>query len=333
MGNSLQSAADARPGIWRIAPLTILAALLSACGSPSIRPPVPLGQDPLVQPANSVAAAEGFDPYYAFNAALAAAQKDTNDSSKQAVLLQEGMSLIAAKCAHYFAGLGSAEQHLRFARKETALTGGLAAAMLGLANASTKAVANTGALFSFSTASMDSYLDSYIFSPEVKALQTLVMDAMTTTQAQGVGLITRSARGEGSLSYTQVFDFLTQMESYCQPHGIRDLVTKAVNGVKTTATPAPAPPPNPAPAPAATPTPSPSPAPAATPAPTPKPAATPAPTSPPPAPPPVPTPAPPPGAAAPPPPPAPAPSPSQQSQGRLPALPTPRIAVEVVPKS
>jgi hypothetical protein len=160
----------------------VFAIFLAGCASSSIRPPVALWEDAKIGPEKTNATKDGFDPYLAFNIALREAQAETKNSVRQAALLQEGMSLVAARCAHYFAGLGSAEQHLRFARKETALTGGIASAMLGLANASTKTVANTASIFSFSAASMDTYLDSYIFSPEVKALQGLVMDAMNTTQ-------------------------------------------------------------------------------------------------------------------------------------------------------
>lgn len=210
---------------------------LTACGSYSVKPPSSIASDPEIN-ASSISPAEGIDVYFAFNAALAQA-RSTPSSEHHAALLGEGMELISANCVRYFSRLGAADQHLRFARRETVLTGGVVATALGLANSTPKVIANTAALFAFGAATIDGYSETYVFSPDVKAVQGLVLSALDAQRVAGNALVL-DARSGKYLGYTKVTSFLLVMESTCQPHGIRELVNRAVLGLKAVPADAPA---------------------------------------------------------------------------------------------
>lgn len=204
--------------------------LVSGCGSYAVKPPAPISSDPSINSTKSEFAGEGLDNYFAFNLALRASYKAPT-SRNNAQLLNEGMDLITSNCMSYFSRLGTADQHLRFGRKETALAGGVIAQMLALASASAKEVGNTAAVFAFASGTMDGYADTYIFSPDVKAVQALVRTALNAQKEEGNKLI-EGAERQDVLGYTKVVSFLTVMESTCQPHGVRDLVNKAIAGQK-----------------------------------------------------------------------------------------------------
>lgn len=207
-----------------------LGAALSGCGSYSVKAPESISVDPQIK--GNEQTGPGMDSYLAFNAALKASQNSPQDGPANALLLHEGMELVTANCMKYFTRLGTAEQQLRFASKETALSGGVIASAQGLANASAKSIANTASIFGFATASMNAYSDTYIFSPEVKAVQALVLTAMESSTKVGRAIAQGATTGIQTLSYTEVNSFLLTMESNCQPHGIRDLVTRAVANQK-----------------------------------------------------------------------------------------------------
>jgi hypothetical protein len=168
------------------------------------------------------------DTYVSFNAALGAAQADPLNGQKNAVLLHEGMQLVSSSCMRYFTRLGMADQQLRFAGKETALSGALIASAQGLANATAKSIANTAGIFGFATASLNAYSDTYIFSPDVRAVQALVVSALDSSIQIGNKIVQDAMGHTQPLTYTDVSNFLLTMEANCQPHGIRDLVTRAV---------------------------------------------------------------------------------------------------------
>lgn len=240
---------SATPPACRALVAAMAGMVCTACST--ISPPLPLGEDSNVRPqSGATATATGLDPYVVFNRALATAQSASATSDDQVNLLNQGFSLLDYRCSRYFTVLGKAEQDLRFTRKQTSLTSGLVLSAMGLASASTKSVASVGSLFSFGTASMDSYEDVYIFSPDVKAVQRLVGDAMGNYRSKFV-------KDMGStivLSYTGVVGTLAEYESFCEPHGIRDLVNQSLAQVRTTTEPpASAPLPTPPPVPSAAP--------------------------------------------------------------------------------
>ncbi|HZG21976.1 MAG TPA: hypothetical protein VE092_18340, partial [Herbaspirillum sp.] len=192
----------------------------------------------------------GVDPYIVFNRSLLLAQAPQATGAQQLDLLNQGFALVRYRCAQYFTALGKVEQHLNYGRKQTSLVSGLTVSAMGLANATAKAIAGVGSLFSFSTASLDTYEDVYVFSPDVKAVQRLVSDAMATYNAKLIGEVGTSPK----LSYTTVVSSLAEYESFCQPHGVRDLVNQSLAQVRTSAAPPPATPAAPVPAVPAVPT-------------------------------------------------------------------------------
>lgn len=213
------------------------AGCMTACST--ISAPPPLSHESEVRPAATEPRPSGADPYIVFNRTLRNAQSVGASSADQLNLLSQGFALVNYRCNQYFSVLGAAEQDLRFTRKQTSLTSGVVLAALGLANATTKTVANVGSLFSFGVASMDSYQDVYIFSPDVKAVQRLVLDALSTYREKFV----RENGDTPAMSYTAVISTLSEYEAFCQPHGVRDLVNQSLAQTTTSAeprTPAPA---------------------------------------------------------------------------------------------
>ncbi len=213
--------------------------LLTGCQSLSIKPPLSVTLDEQITASGAApeASSHGMSSYIAFNKALKAALDSPNNTTHSA-LLNEGMHLVTASCMRYLTRLGQADQNIGFTRKETALAGTLAASTLGLAGASAKAIANTASVFGFTTATQDNFSDSYLFSPDIAALQALVLSVMESHLAQGRELIKEASAQSAatantpSLSYSEINQFLVVMESACQPHGIRGLVTRVVAGNK-----------------------------------------------------------------------------------------------------
>ncbi|MGV2842986.1 hypothetical protein ACE1OG_03710 [Aeromonas hydrophila] len=87
-----------------------------------------------------------------------------------------GITYSQLLCKDYFDKLTLTKAHRDFAKSQINLTAGLASALMGLAEASSASVAATGALFSFSEASFDSYNEAYIVSPELSGLERLVKE-------------------------------------------------------------------------------------------------------------------------------------------------------------
>jgi hypothetical protein len=187
-----------------------------------------------IKPSTEPEAEKGMDRYSGFNAAYKTAKENPSDAGKNAEFLTEGIALVQASCSSYFTRLGNDGQHLGFAKKETSLAGSLAAALMGMYDASAKAISATAAGFGFATATMDNFSDTYLFSPDIRAVQDLVMSALDVQRTYGSQIV-KDVRDGKSLTYTQVTQFLLEMESYCQPHGVRALVTKAVGTQKAVA--------------------------------------------------------------------------------------------------
>jgi mono/diheme cytochrome c family protein len=202
---------------------------LSACKS--IKPPDSLVNDTDIKLESG---SKKLDPYLGFNkaytlAAASAADRTLDASLRQADLLAEGMALVKANCSSYFTRLGNDGQHLGFVRKETSLLGAATAAVMGLYDATTKVLSATASAFGFTTASMDNFSDTYLFSPDIKSVQELVMSALDAKQVEGLGLVDQVQQHRKTLTYTEANQFLLEMESTCQPHGIRSLINQAVN--------------------------------------------------------------------------------------------------------
>lgn len=101
---------------------------------------------------------------------------------------------------------------------------------MGLANQSAKSIANTGAIFGFTTSTMDAYQEAFLYTPDIDTMRRLVLAALNTSAQQ----IT-SEVNQNQLSYGEVISLLKQYESNCQPASIRSLVNQAIgNAVPST---------------------------------------------------------------------------------------------------
>ena len=226
MKHSTQSKRNTKNWVRGISLLVVLA--LVACKG--IRPPDSLVDDTDIKIENG---SKKLDPYLGFNkaytlAAASAADRTLDASKRNADLLTEGLALIQANCSSYFTRLGNDGQHLGFARKETSLAGAVTAALMGLYDATAKVLSATASAFGFTTASMDNFADTYLFSPDTNSVQKLVMSALDVKRDDGLKIVDAVGIGK-SLTYTQANQFLLEMEGICQPHGIRSLITQAVN--------------------------------------------------------------------------------------------------------
>lgn len=199
--------------------------LLAACAAPysTVRPLGPLFEEGKITghtipdglAASGVSSADFM--YFKFISALDAALKPQAASAVYQTLYDEGKGLIDYRCAMYFSRLGKIQQDLGYTRKETTLTGGLVSGMLGLANQTPKVIANTGAAFGFTAASMDSYQDAFLYSPDVGAIQQLVYAKMK-----------KEGSAESVTSWGDATSRLAQHEQFCQPQGIRHLINESV---------------------------------------------------------------------------------------------------------
>lgn len=216
----------------RLAGCAVAVFALAGCAT-GIKAPFLLYDDPGISGVNPPPMKPtGVDPYPEFNRALAKAQAETSAKEDQVALLRSGMSLVRFNCLRYFDRLALVDQNSRFARKETTLTGGLLASTLGLAGATSKTLANTATLFAFGVASLDNYSETYVFSPEVKVVEQLVMTALDVYVKEATGFVGAAGDGSAPLQAGAVLTYLARMEASCQPHGIRDLVNKALNQAK-----------------------------------------------------------------------------------------------------
>ena len=219
---------------WSVALMALLA--LVACKS--IKPPDSLVDDKdVVYKTTNGTETKKLNPYVGFNNVYSVAVDTAGYPSqlayeRNAAMLTEGMALIQANCSNYFTRLGNDGQHLGFARKETSLAGALTAALMGVYDATTKVLSTTASAFGFTTATMDNFGDTYLFSPDIKSVQALVMSALDVKSKAGNDIVTKVKRGTQTLTYTEASQFLLEMESTCQPHGVRSLITAAVDTVK-----------------------------------------------------------------------------------------------------
>lgn len=208
-------------------------ALLAGCAG--IAAPRLLANDASVKPADNPDPDKA-DPYVTFNRKLKAAQAASAASAARADFLREGIGLVDYRCGGYFESLGLAEQQLGYDRKQTSLTSGVVLSLAGLAKATTRSVSTAGALFSFASASMDSYEDAYLFSPDVKLVQDLVIDSMHTYQEE----FSKRLAADPDIPMPAIWATLAQYEALCQPANIKHLVNQSVKQATTAAASAPA---------------------------------------------------------------------------------------------
>ncbi|QNA99684.1 hypothetical protein [Massilia sp. Se16.2.3] len=154
------------------------------------------------------------------NAALSAPQAARSDATVVRNFIETGMAMADIGCKAYFRNLGLAAQRYAFGRKELGLTGGLVAGLQGVTGVSAKAIAITSSMFSFGSASTESYADVFLFSPDISGIQDLVEGAQTTYRA-AMPPVT-------AMSYGAAVGILRDYDKLCEVQTIRRLVNESV---------------------------------------------------------------------------------------------------------
>ncbi|WIE48646.1 hypothetical protein [Pseudomonas sp. GM17] len=88
--------------------------------------------------------------------------------------VDSGLTYSGLLCEDYFLTMKHTQAHRGFYQKEANLTSGLTSSLMGLAEASAGSIAATGAIFSFGSASFDSYNEAFLFSADLNTLESLV---------------------------------------------------------------------------------------------------------------------------------------------------------------
>lgn len=213
--------------------LVPLAFLVGCSAFPSYQTPFSV-RNPLIYGAMKARDGTTDTTYLAEKAqAFVDAYKAARDGESDATIkkyLGTGITYSHLLCKDYFDKLTLTKAHRDFAKKETNLTAGLASAVMGLAKASSSAVAGTGALFSFGEASFDSYNESFIVSPDISNLERLVKEKQQEEEA-----ILYKRLNATSGKWPDKIETLDQAERslsgyifHCTANGIRILLDSSV---------------------------------------------------------------------------------------------------------
>lgn len=172
----------------------------------------------------------------------------TAGSAEAKAFLKMGMRIADQRCARYFDALGEAVRQFNFGRKELGLLAAFTGAVQGLTGVAAKDLALTAGAFGFGAASLDSFGDAFLFSPDIHAVRGLVQRARDTFEG---------AMQTDGMDLMDAAKLLRGYESLCTVDGIRSLVNNAVASSRpaafvadppATPTPQPAAPAPPAPA-------------------------------------------------------------------------------------
>ncbi|WP_147459037.1 hypothetical protein [Pseudomonas sp. AOB-7] len=141
-----------------------------------------------------------------------------------------GVTYSKLLCSSYFDRLDFSHAHRNFAQKELGLLGGLSSALMGLAGASSGAIAATGSTFGFGGASFDAYNEAFLFGVDIRKLQLLVKERQSQKESDIFGRL--NAVGK---TYPESIDTLAQAQRalddyvfHCTQSGIMELVNDSV---------------------------------------------------------------------------------------------------------
>lgn len=165
----------------------------------------------------------------AFVDAYKAARDGESDATVKKYL-GTGITYSHLLCKEYFDKLTFTKAHRDFAKKGTNLTAGLASSLMGLAKASSAAVAGTSVLFSFGEASFDSYNESFIVSPDISNLERLVKEKQQEEEAILYKMLNASTGNWPDRIQTldQAERALSRYIFHCTANGIRILLDSSV---------------------------------------------------------------------------------------------------------
>lgn len=161
-------------------------------------------------------------PYERFQANYYASASTPTDTTAARAFLDSGLAYADILCDRYFTVLANRNQDMAFAKESTAITGGLAASVLGLTGSPTKSVALTAAGFAATLAGMESYQQHYYFGPDVATVRTLI------TEGQDKYRATITAEQRRVMTYYGAMTHVRKMQSICQVDRIQDLVNQSV---------------------------------------------------------------------------------------------------------
>lgn len=100
------------------------------------------------------------------------APTENKDANYQ--LWKEGQSYSKSLCSDFFRRISLAKAHREHAKKQTNIVGGLVTAGMGLASSSPEAVGAAGLAFSGAESSFDAYDTSYLVTPDLGLLESLI---------------------------------------------------------------------------------------------------------------------------------------------------------------
>jgi len=156
-----------------------------------------------------------------------AAQSGVTEARAAQKMYDDGIILSDAVCRGYFRRLGNQNQDLDYYAELTNNLGGFSAAILGITESSSSAIAITAASFASIVAGFESFDEAYHFNPDLQSVEDMIFRAKTAFRAEYNTVSTFKAAVEGVDAY----------QSICQTSNIRKLVNEAVSKAELTAAP------------------------------------------------------------------------------------------------
>jgi hypothetical protein len=198
--------------------------VLSGCATTTTQPKVTIANTKFGN-ANAAVAKEGTtvleQAAFTAAAALFESAKVPADRTKAIAAFRTARALLDHHCNEYLDALGSANQRAGNERKQTGLIGGFASTIMGLTGSSAKEIAGVASAFSFTQASMDAFMTSYLFSDAASSITKLVRDSQSA-------YLRASEDHFATLDYPGAVSLLGGYEQICRPAQIRSLIDQAI---------------------------------------------------------------------------------------------------------
>lgn len=156
-----------------------------------------------------------------FVEAETASQATPEDTTKAALMLNRGFSLVKANCSSFFDSAGNTQRWIIFARDTVAAVGTLATAVMALHHAGGNAVANVAFATGATVTGLDLYTRNFLFAAEnIDSVRDLVLRALDVHSAAVLQI--------GSMPYGSVLTALMDNQNICAPTHINALAKEAI---------------------------------------------------------------------------------------------------------
>lgn len=152
----------------RVCALAFVVAATAACDPQAVRDAIAIRDGGATQPTPDDIAKSVIQ----LNKAFADANVDPYEYAVN------GMGVVRSNCHEFFDALSRTRRDALFSRREFAIAGGTAAAALGLAKASAKAIALTAAGFAAVDLTFDNFQSVVLFVPVAEQLRTLTLQTL-----------------------------------------------------------------------------------------------------------------------------------------------------------